>query len=141
MKQEKVILSFIAVLIGLVVAGVVFYIYQSTKTVSTTQSQRLENPTPTPNQKSSLFLQIYEPKDEQIADRKTVTISGKTNPGATVAILTTTGEEIIQPSREGNFNTTIQIDDGINYIKIQAFLPTGETETVQRIIAYTTEDF
>ena len=93
------------------------------------------------NQKSSLFLQIIEPKNEQIADRKTIKISGKTNPEATVAILTTTSEEIIQPSREGDFNTTIQIDDGINYIKIQAILPSGESQTVHRIVSYTTEEF
>jgi len=141
MKQERIVLSFIMVFIGLVVAGIVFYFYQSTKTVNTSQSQRLENPTPSPNQKSSLFLQIIEPKNEQIADRKTIKISGKTNPEATVAILTTTSEEIIQPSREGDFNTTIQIDDGINYIKIQAILPSGESQTVHRIVSYTTEEF
>src|SRR3989344_3757496 len=99
MKQERVILSFIAVFIGLIVAGIAFYFYQSTKTVSTSKSERLENPTPTPTQNPSLFLQVFEPKDEQIVDRKTVTISGKTKPEATVVILTTSGEEIIEPSR------------------------------------------
>ena len=141
MKQERVILSFITVLIGLVVAGIAFYFYQSTKTVSTTQSDRLENPSPTPSEKSPIFLQVFEPKDEGIADRKTIKVSGKTVADATVVILTGETEEIIEPSREGDFTTTVQIDDGVNYIKIQAFLPTGETQTVQRIVAYTTEDF
>ena len=141
MKQERVILSFIAVFIGLIVAGIAFYFYQSTKTVSTSKSERLENPTPTPTQNPSLFLQVFEPKDEQIVDRKTVTISGKTKPEATVVILTTSGEEIIEPSREGDFNTTIQIGNGVNFIKIQAIAPNGQSQTVQRIVSYTTEDF
>lgn len=141
MKQEKVLLSFIMVIIGLVVAGIAFYLYQSSKTVDTTKSETIEKPLVSPTPDSSFFLQVNQPTDEQIVDKKTISVSGKTDPSATVAILTTSNQEVISPSKEGDFSTTVQIDEGVNYIKIQAILPNGEIKTVQRVVSYTTEDF
>lgn len=139
MKQEKAILSFIMVLIGLVVAGALFYFYQSTKTVTPTEKV-VENITPTP-QSPSFFLTINEPQDESISDRRTIVVSGKTDPTAIVAIMTTTDNEIVRPSSQGNFTTTIPIDNGANYIKIQAILPNGETIVSQKTVTYTTAQF
>lgn len=141
MKQEKVILSFVMVLIGLLVAGVAFYFYESSKTVTPSKEISVNEPTPTPIQNSSLFLVVSEPKADSIADRKTITVSGKTDPTATIAILTTSLQEIIKPSSQGDFNTTISIDNGLNYIRIQAIAPNGQTVTVQRTVGFTTEDF
>jgi len=39
------------------------------------------------------------------------------------------------------FRPNITIDDGPNYIKIQAIAPNGEIQTVERVVSYTTEDF
>lgn len=141
MKQEKVILSFVMVLIGLLVAGVAFYFYESSKTVEPSKEISTTQPTPTPIPNSSLFLTVSEPKPESIADRKTITVSGKTDPTATVVILTTSSQEIVSPSSQGDFNTTISIDNGLNYIRIQAIAPDGQTVTVQRTVGFTTEDF
>lgn len=141
MKQERVILSFIMVLIGLLVAGVAFYFYQSTKVVKPSTDISTNSITPTPSINPAFFLIVNEPKDESISDKKTVKISGKTDPGATVAILTVSDQQIVQPSSQGDFTTTISIDSGTNYIKIQAIAKTGETLTVQRVVSYTTEDF
>ena len=141
MKQERVILSFVMVLIGLLVAGGAFFFYQSTKTVTTNKEIAKTELTPTPTPNSSFFLLVNDPKDESIVNKKTITITGKTDPKATVVILTSSDQEIIQPSKQGDFNTTIAIGNGVNYIKIQAISPTGEVATVQRVIAYTTEDF
>lgn len=140
MKQEKVILSFIMVLIGLVVAGLIFYFYQSSKTITPSKTV-FQTVSPTPTQNSSFFLNIKDPKDESISDRRTIVVSGKTDPSATVAILTSSDQEIIKPSQQGDFSTTVTIDSGANLIKIQAFLPTGETLVAQRTVSYTTTQF
>ena len=141
MKQERVILSFVMVLIGLLVAGAAFYFYQSTKTVKPSKEISTNSITPTPNINPAFFLIVDEPKDESISDKKTIRISGKTDPSATVAILTTSDQQIVQPSSQGDFSTTISIDNGTNYIKIQAIEKTGETKIIQRVVSYTTEDF
>ncbi|MBI3984572.1 MAG: hypothetical protein HY344_01325 [Candidatus Levybacteria bacterium] len=141
MKQERVVLSFIMVFIGLVVAAGAFFFYQSTKDTGTQVKEAAVNITPTPQSGPTIFLKVNEPKDESLSDRKTVKVSGKTNTEATIVILTVGGQEVVKPSLQGDFTTTITIDDGPNYIKIQAILPNGEILTEERVVSYTTEDF
>jgi hypothetical protein len=141
MKQERVILSFVAVLIGLLAAGIAFYFYQSTKTVSSTNQITVNAPTPTPTPKPTAYLSLGTPDDETVVTSKTLTINGKANPEATVIIYTKSNQQVIQPSGQGDFSTTLTLDDGENLIKLMAILPGGETTTVQRTITYSTEDF
>ena len=141
MKQERVILSFVAVLIGLLVAGLAFYFYQSTKTVSTPNQISLNAPSPTPTPRPTVYLVLNKPNDEIVVDSKTLAINGKTNPNATIMIYTSNDQEAIQPSSQGDFSTTITLDNGENLIKLMSILPGGETATLQLTVTYSTEDF
>jgi hypothetical protein len=143
MKQEKIILSFIAVLIGLLVSGAAFYFYQSTKIINppkTNLSFHATTPTPKPKQQT-IFLNLNQPNDESVTDNKTVTVSGKTIPQATIAIITASDQQIVQPSSQGNFSSTVTIDDGENIIEVKAISPNGESKTIQKTITYSTQDF
>jgi hypothetical protein len=141
MKQERVILSFIMVLIGLLVAGGLFYFYQSTKNVSPSTTTIVNRITPTPTPEPKLYLSLNQPSDEQVVSSKTLVISGKTNPGATLIIITDADQQVIQPSSQGDFSTTVALDDGQNLIEMQSILPTGETIMIKRTITYSTENF
>jgi hypothetical protein len=141
MKQERVILSFIMVLIGLLVAGALFYFYQSTKTVSPSTTGIVNRVTPTSTPRPKVYLSLNEPSDEEVVSSKTLSISGKTNPNATLIIVTTSDQQVIQPTTQGNFSTTIILDVGQNIIEIHSILPTGETIVIRRIVTYSTEDF
>jgi hypothetical protein len=141
MKQERVILSFIAVLIGLLAAGLAFYFYQSTKTVSSSNQIILNAPSPTPTPKPTVYISLNKPDDEIIVDNKTLVISGKTNPDATIIIYTNADQQVIQPSKQGDFSTTLTLDDGQNLIRLMSILPGGETKTLQRTVTYSTENF
>lgn len=139
MKQEKLILSFVAILIGLAVAGAAFFLYQNTTKKSQPEIVRKISPTPLPV--SSFYLSITDPKDQSVASSKTIKISGKTSPTATVIVFTSGDQQVIQPTKLGDFNTTIQITEGLNLIKITAIEKDGETQTVERMVGYSTEDF
>lgn len=141
MKQERVILSFIMVLIGLLVAGALFYFYQSTKTVSPSTTGIINRITPTPTPKPKVYLSLNEPSDEKVTSNKTLAISGKTNPNATLIIITNANQQVIQPSLQGDFSTTITLDDGQNLIEMHSILPSGETIVVRRTVTYSTEAF
>ncbi|MGA2911864.1 MAG: hypothetical protein ABSE17_04530 [Candidatus Levyibacteriota bacterium] len=141
MKQERVILSFVAVLIGLLAAGLAFYFYQSTKTISSSNQITVNAPTPTPTPKPAVYLSLSSPDDEIVVGNSTLTVSGKTNPNATIIIYTADGQQVIQPSNQGDFSTTLTLDDGENLLKLTSILPGGETNTVQRTVTYSTEDF
>lgn len=141
MKQERVILSFIMVVIGLLVAGVAFYMYQGTKSIPNSRTSILvPSPTPTPIN-TSVYLNVDSPTDESVVDNKTVTVSGKTTSDATIVIMTNSDQKVIAPSGQGDFSTTIIIADGTNLIRVIAFGVDGQSTTVQKTITYSLEDF
>lgn len=140
MSKEKIILSFVAVLIGLIVAGAGFYFYQSTKLpLEKQRSEVAVNPSPTPAPKVALALD--EPKDEAVYDNRVVKVSGKTDPDAVVVILTDSDEQVLTPSTTGEFSTTTNIDKGANVIKITAIAKNGDTNTIERTVTYSTDSF
>jgi hypothetical protein len=141
MKQERVILSFVAVLIGLLAAGLAFYFYQSTKTVSTPSQITLNAPSPSPTPRPTVYISLTNPDDETIVSSKTLTVSGKTNPGATIIIYTTSDQQVIQPSTQGDFSTTLTLESGENLLKITSILPSGETTNLHRTVTFSTENF
>ena len=141
MKKEKVILSFIAVAVGLLCAGIAFYFYQSSKVIPPSKTKTVSVAIPTPTIKPSQFLIINEPTDEEVVDNKTVTVSGQTTAGSAVAIYTDSTQQVIQPSQTGTFSTTVTIGSDENLITITSFAPNGEEQTVHRIVTFSSEDF
>lgn len=142
MKTERIILSLIAIFVGLLVAGGAFYIYQMTKQIPQDKSDSItikSHATPTPA--SSGYLVIDTPKDESLTDRKTITISGKTIIGSTIIVSTEAGDQVVKPTSTGTFSVTQTIDTGTNIIGVKAIFPDGNEKTVQRTISYITEDF
>ena len=141
MKKEKVVLAFIAALIGLLVAGIAFYIYQSSKTI------HIPNPTATPSIKNptkkdqNVFLNLTSPQDESVIDNKIVQVSGNTKPDATIIVLTQLDQKVITPSSQGDFSTTVNIDSGENIIEITAIAPNGEEKIIKRTVTFSTENF
>lgn len=141
MKKEKIILSFIAVLIGIVVAVIIFYFYQSTKKVPDTEIKKITDIIATPTPASSVFLTVDKPDDEQIVNTRTLDIKGKTSPDSKIVIISDGNQEGAIPASDGSFSTTITIGQGENVIEITAISPSGEQTSVTRVVTYSTEDF
>lgn len=141
MKKEKIILSASASLIGILVAVGGFFFYQSTKEVKPSEVKKIiiNNPSPTPQ--SSIFLTVNTPKDEDVVDKRIITISGKTIPEAKIIILTQSNEEAGVAARDGSFSTEITLDQNENIIEISAIAPNGEIAKVRRVVTYSTESF
>ncbi len=140
MTKEKIILSFVAVLIGLLVASGAFYFYQQTKVISPEKEKTVNiNPSPTP--KPSVLLTIDEPIDEKIYDTKVIKISGKTEPDALIVILAENNEEVLSPAKNGDFSTTITLGSGANLIQITAIGKNGDTNTIERTVSFSSDNF
>ncbi len=140
MKIEKLLLAFFAVLGGLIVAGVGFYLYQSTKTLSPSQIKTVHIMTPTPTT-TPVVLVIDTPQDTSVTDNKTVTVTGRTDPKATVIISTDTSDQVITPSGTGAFSTTVLIGNDENYIHVTAVNSDGQEAEKVITITYSTENF
>lgn len=141
MKSEKIILAFIGVVIGLIFAGAGFYIYQTTKTLPDSVSKVINTKKATPTPNSDFFLAISEPENELVVNKKVVTVSGKTIPEAVVSIVTDNSQEVVKPTRMGDFKTTITIGNGENIIMITSISPDGVSKTEERVVSFSTEEF
>ncbi len=142
MNTEKIVLSFIALLAGLLVAGVAFYLYQSTKIIpdSKTKTISISQLSPTPPQ-SSIYLNIATPQDEEVIDQRTVTVAGETIPQATILITTGSAEQVVTPASNGKFTTTLNVENGTNKIEITAIAPNGEEISVVKTVTVSNESF
>ncbi len=144
MKAEKIILSFVAVVIGLIAAGVAFYLYQMTKTIPPSKDQVISvqtqiTPSPTPDTQN--FLTVENPKDESVTNTKTITIQGKTAPKATIIISTENSDQVVKAAANGDFTLTITTGNGTNVIQITAIFANGEEKKITRTVTYSTESF
>lgn len=144
MKAEKLILSLVAVMVGLIAAGIAFYLYQMTKTLPPSKSQTLSikpqiTPSLTPNNEN--FLTVENPKDEEVFDKKTITISGKTTPKSNIIVSSENNDQVVTTSETGEFTLTQSIEDGTNVIQITSIFPNGEEKKVTRTVTYSTENF
>ena len=142
MKKEKLILSFIATLFGLLVAGIAFYLFQATKTVpSTATTKAISTTSPTPTRSPSISLVLDRPKDEEVVNSKILIVSGKTQSNAVIVVITDSSDDVIAPSSKGNFSTTVNLDDGQNILEIIAIAPNGESVTSKKTVTYSQEEF
>jgi len=141
MKTERIVLSVIAILIGLFVAGIVFYFFQMASTKPATKKQTntpLPSPTPSAQEPN---ISITSPEDEIIVDTKSVKLEGKAPVGTTVVISMENGQNVVVPDSQGNFSDTVSLEDGVNLIHITAIHPNGKSESIVRTVSYSTETF
>lgn len=140
MRIEKIILAIAGIFAGLFVAGIAFYIYQTTKTISPTSIKTitLEKPTPAAN---SVPLAISQPADESVTTSRTVQINGKSSPQATIVVSTDTTDAVVSPSSDGNFSLTQTLSVGENRVIITAIMPDGTENQQILTVNVTSEDF
>lgn len=143
MKAEKVILSFVAVFVGLVAAGIAFYLYQTTKVIpdetKPAATKVAYQPTPEPSNTDSFT--VDSPQDEQVFDKNSITIQGTTVKGATVTISTDDADQVVQPADNGKFTLTQTIPDGTSLMEFTVIFPDGTQKKIDRTVTFSTEQF
>lgn len=140
MTKEKIILAFVAILIGLLAATGIFYLYQKTKVLSP-EKQKTVSVIPTTTPRPLVLLTLDEPKDENIYDNRVVKVSGKTDSDALIIVLTNSDQQVLNPTATGDFSTTVTIGSGANFIQVTAVGKNGDTNTIERTVSYSTESF
>lgn len=141
MNKEKLVLSIVAILLGLFVAGGAFYIFQMTKQIDEPLQAPTPTLTPTKPQESNNLLTVNEPKDEQVFDKRIINIKGETKPDATIIVSSASTDEVIVPNQNGQFSLTHTLEDGINILKITAIFQDGTETSITRTVSSTTEEF
>lgn len=141
--KERIVIVFIAVVLGLLATTAAFFIYQSTKVVTDKESSKkiAQTVSPTSSPSDKLMLIVEDPKDESVLDKRTIQVRGKTNVGNTILISSNQEEEVAKPTTDGKFAITITIDAGVNNIITRAIAPNGDEITDERVVVFSTEEF
>ena|SRR3989304_717937 len=137
--RERIVIVFIAIAIGLLVTTLIFFLYQQTKTIPQKTINTLTGPTKAPSQ--DVYLVIDVPQDEQISDRRSIQVKGRTDPSNIIIVSTNIEDEVVNPTSDGRFSVTITIDAGANILITRAIAPSGEETVDRRVITFSTEKF
>lgn len=140
MKTERIVLSIIAILIGLFVAGIAFYFIQLNNKPKGEEHVVSITTSPTPTPKSS-FLSVTSPENESVSSSKSIQISGKAPAGSTVIISTENGQSVVVATPDGTFSDTVSLDEGVNLISVTALQQDGKKDNVIHTVTYSTESF
>jgi len=68
-------------------------------------------------------------------------VSGKTQSNAVIIVVSDSSEDVITPSANGNFSTTVNLDSGQNILEIISIAPNGESITSKKTVTYSQEEF
>ncbi len=82
-------------------------------------------------------LEVTDPPGDAIAQDAALTIKGRTVPDGRVTVRVFPGTETIadvRPSRDGSFNTTIQLKPGSNHIEVEVLDAAGKQNRVSRTV-------
>lgn len=145
--KERIVIVFIATLLGLLLTTAGYFIYQT----ATSYSQKTSADNSPINlqaqndnaekERQEEALSISSPTDEAVVDKRTLEITGKTYAENTVVISSNNEDVVGTPARDGNFSITITIDAGVNKIVTRSISPDGEEIVDERIVTYSTEEF
>lgn len=144
--KERIIIVFVAVVVGLVLTTVGYLIYQTLQNPtqnkpSDATDQTINQPTLSPTPDMSFYVTITEPKNEAITNKRTITVSGNTNPGNTVIISSNQDDVVAEPKEDGSFSTTITINAGSNIIVARAMNGNGDIVEQSSVVTFVAEDF
>lgn len=126
LNRPVFLLPIIAFLI--ISTGTVFFLTRAaspkkTETPVTVKTQII--PTAVPTQ---LFLTLENPQNGDGAIDGEILVSGKTLPGATIAIYTGSDQVIIDTDSTGTFKQTVVLDPGVSTLTVSAFSDDGQEQ-------------
>jgi len=143
MRKEVIVAIILGFALGLVIT---FGIWKANKalktentdeTVFTTKEETTTEPTPTV---SAFSLEIISPSDDGLSNEEKITLTGKTQSGSVVTVISEKDEEVLETDSAGNFETEVTLVSGVNEIEVTAFSPEGE-ETVKKLsVVYSTAE-
>lgn len=139
--KERLIIIVLAVVSGLIITTVAFFIYQNFINGSNSAKESSSNAQITPQPTKNLLLEISEPADGSLTDNRTISVKGVTNPENVVVVSSNQEDNSGKPSSDGNFSITITIDAGANFLVVRSIAPDGTEIKKEIVITYTTEEF
>ncbi len=132
--MKKLVVVLIPLLVLVLVSGAVGCKKEATPTPTPTPTST-STPTPTPTS-TTLFLKVTSPQDESTVSTANVTVTGSTIPGAVVSVSVDDSIVIADVDQNGNFQTVVPLEEGPNFIEVDASDPLGNQVSATVSIVY-----
>lgn len=131
MRREILWASLIGITFGLIIAFGAWRINSSL-------NPKKDNPVPstTPVPTSEFRITLDKPENEDVVTSDTLTISGITKAGALLIISGEEEDSILQVEGNGSFSQEIELDPGVNQIRLTAFDPNGAASIEKVLVVY-----
>ena len=127
--------NFLILIIGLIFLFTLYYILNiQYKTSSNPFSNG-----PVTSKPKSFILDLNQPADETLSFQSSILVSGKTGPHMEVLISTDSDDQVLEAKSDGTFSLTLNLDEGVNNIKVVVFDSTGDTREVERVVYFSKE--
>ncbi|MFA7300884.1 MAG: hypothetical protein WC069_01045 [Candidatus Shapirobacteria bacterium] len=102
---------------------------------SPTSTQAQISPTIAPTKNT---LNIFQPQNNSVVSDSKLILKGQTDNSAIIVITTVDNSYTINADSSGNFDTTINLNPGINHLKITTISPTDAENNTELFVTYTT---
>lgn len=135
-SSKHFILSHLLILIiGLIFLGGLYYILniQYQKSISPFSNG------PVTSKPKSFTLTLNQPEDEALVFNNQILVSGKSAPFLQVLISTNSLDQVVEAKADGSFSYTLNLEEGVNNIKVAAFDKTGDTREIERVVYFSEE--
>ncbi|MDP2632564.1 MAG: hypothetical protein Q8P25_02485 [Candidatus Curtissbacteria bacterium] len=139
MRKEVIIAIILGFALGLVIT---FGVWTANKALKDKDSQSTaEEVSPisqtTPTISPAVFsLSILSPEDQSVQDKNKITLTGTTEPGSQVIIISQLEEDIVETDASGKFSSNLTLDTGTNQITVTAVNQDGDEATKNIDVVY-----
>lgn len=136
LSQKEFIVSHILILAaGLFFLFGLYYILN----IQYGQPQKPFEAGPVTTRPKSFTLDLDQPADDTLTFSPQILVSGKTGPKLEVLISTESFDQVITSKSDGTFSQSINLEVGVNNIKVIVFDPGGDSRFAERTVYYSEE--
>lgn len=94
---------------------------------------------PVTSKPKSFTLDLDQPAQDSLVFNKEILLSGKTGPNMEVLISSNSTNQVIKSKTNGTFSLTLELEEGINQIKVVVFDTTGDFREEERTVYHSKE--
>lgn len=142
MRKEVVIAIILGAALGLSLAFAIWRANQALAPEKLQTEQKQISPSPVLSDTSetgTTELVVTAPENGIVVNTDTVLVRGTAVSGATIVIISNTGEIILEAGRDGSFDQSVKLEGGANQIKVEAYDSEGNKAEKIITVVYSTE--
>ena len=135
-SNRTFIISHLVILtLGLLFLGGLHYILN----IQYQESERPFEAGPVTTPLKSLRLDLDQPDDDTLTFENSIIVSGESGPNLLVLISQDSKDLVVKSDSSGKFQTILNLNEGVNNIKVVVFDQTGDNRSEQRTVYYSKE--